>query len=83
LAIAFVLVRLDHVASVIVKHGQLLVAPRNEIENVMKEELVGLFPPRCSVCAECGITMLEMTLICLDFQLLCYLAFKVAQGIGV
>jgi hypothetical protein len=46
LAIAFVLVRLNHVASVIVKHGQLLVAPRNEIENVMKEELVGLFPPR-------------------------------------
>jgi len=74
---------IGHVASGIVKHGQPLVAPRNEIENVMKEELVMLFPRRRSVCAECGMTMLEMTLICLDFQLLCYLVFKVAHAIGV
>jgi hypothetical protein len=40
--IACVLVRLDHVASFIVKHGQHSVAPRNEIKNVMKEKLVML-----------------------------------------
>jgi len=74
-----VLVHLDHIASVIVKHGQLLVASRNETENVMKDKLVT--PSRRFVCAECGMTTLEMTLICLDFELLCYLAFKVAQAI--
>ena len=29
------------------------------------------------------MTTLEITLICLDFELLCYLAFKVAEAIGV
>jgi hypothetical protein len=66
-----VLVRLEHVASVIVKHSQLLVVSRNEIENVMKEKLSDALSPT-----------LEVALICLDFQLLCYLAFKVAQAIG-
>jgi len=75
-----VLVHLDHIASVIVKHGQLLVASRNETENVMKDKLVTL--SRRFVCAERGMTTLEMTLICLDFELLCYLAFKVVQVIG-
>ncbi|PYI60773.1 MAG: hypothetical protein DMC59_02120 [Verrucomicrobia bacterium] len=74
------LVHLEHIAGVIVKHGQLLVASRNETENVMKDKLVTL--SRRFVCAECGMTTLEMTLICLDFELLCYLAFKVAQAIG-
>jgi len=81
--IALVLARLDHGVSGNVKHGQLLVAPRNDIENVMKEELVMLLLPRCSACAECGMTTLEVTLTCLDIQLLCYLAFKVAEAIGV
>jgi len=40
--IALVPVRLNHIASVIVKHSQLLVAPRNETENVMKNKTVTL-----------------------------------------
>jgi hypothetical protein len=47
----------------------------------MKDKLDGV-SSLCSGCAECGMTTLEMTLICLDFELLCYLAFKVAQAIG-
>ncbi len=31
--IALVLVGLDHIAGLVVKHGQLFVAPRNEIEH--------------------------------------------------
>ena len=46
----------------------------------MKDKLVTL--SRRFVCAERGMTTLEMTLICLDFELLCYLAFKVVQVIG-
>ena len=65
------------------KPGQPLVAPRNEIENVMKQELVMPFLPRCSAYAVCGMTALEVTLVCLDIQLLCYLAVKVVQAIGV
>ena len=73
---------LEHIAGVIVKHGQLLVASRNETENVMKRQTSDAVLSLCSVCAECGMTTLEMTLICLDFELLCYLAFKLAQAIG-
>ena len=35
-------VRLNHIASVMEKHSQLLVAPRNETENVMKNKTVTL-----------------------------------------
>ena len=35
--------RLNHVASYVLKHGQRLVAPRNEFANVMKEKLLMLF----------------------------------------
>ena len=41
------------------------------------------FLPRCSAYAVCGMTALEVTLVCLDIQLLCYLAVKVVQAIGV
>ena len=73
-------VGLNHIASVILKDGQLSVVSRNETENVMKNK--DAVSSLCSVCAECGMTTLEMTLVCLDFELVCYLAFKVAQAIG-